>query len=453
MKKKYVALSIVLVLVGVAYAATRGFVPRADGEGTLGTAPKNWLTAYIDTIYTDTMVVDLIDTTGAGDMDYGSGDVTDHSFTTDDCTFIIDGGITVSTGDNIVLGSTTWNSGDEIDGEQIKDDTIDNDSIDWGDMTDLTTDGALDADVVDEAHIADDGIDSEHYNDGSIDAVHLAADVIDETKIADDGIDSEHYNDGSIDLVHLAAGVYAKDIVTTSPITGATDNVLVGADGDVTIALTMLKDIVTTAPLTGAENDVLPGADADLTLALDFTAAWNFGGAATLEIPNAESTDAALTALGMLHIRGDEDRISYHVGAGGEVAGEVTVSVLKSIAFSVDPGSWYDSDAEIFITEVHADLFPNGIIIDEWKCSCNVDPDTEISAELYYADAWIGLANAAVIDDVNTTNGVVSEDTDANINSGSAVAAGKFIYLLFTADPEGTCVQMHFMMIFHAEED
>jgi len=74
--------------------------------------------------------------------------------------------------------------------------------------------------------------------------------------------------------IKAAAGIEAtklqllKDIVTTSPITGAADNVLPGADSDLTLAITMLKDIVTTAPLTGAEDDVLPGADADLTLAI-----------------------------------------------------------------------------------------------------------------------------------------------------------------------------------------
>ncbi|KKM22104.1 hypothetical protein LCGC14_1628790, partial [marine sediment metagenome] len=303
-----------------------------------------------DVITTGVFYAPAFDAPGAEDMDYGSADITDHTFTTDDSTFIIDGGITVSTGDNITLGVVQWNSADEIDGTKIKDadygdvdvsaggawtldtdsvgdneidytavtgadltltdagaitstgtitatvgfdivgaadadygsldvtdhtfitdgtgdseivlpnDSIGNNELDWASMTDLTTDGALDADVVDEAHIADNGIDSEHYNDGSIDAIHLAADVIDETKIADNGIDSEHYNDGSIDLVHIAAAAYAVDIVTTAPVTGATDNIMVGADADVTIAL-------------------------------DFTAAWDFGGAASTELVN----DAAPT--------------------------------------------------------------------------------------------------------------------------------------------------------------
>ncbi|MCP4262753.1 MAG: hypothetical protein GY774_35390 [Planctomycetes bacterium] len=181
-----------------------------------------------------------IDGIGAVDMDYGSVDITDHTFVTD------------STGTaEIVLPAGS------IDGTEILDDTVDSD-----DYAAASIDAEhLAADIVSEAYIADDGIDSEHYNDGSIDAVHLAADIIEETKIADDGIDSEHYNDGSIDLVHLAAGVYAVDIVTTAPVTGATDNVLVGADADVTIAL-------------------------------DFTAAWIFTG--SVEIPNGASptTDA-----------------------------------------------------------------------------------------------------------------------------------------------------------------
>ena len=63
------------------------------------------------------------------------------------------------------------------------------------------------------------------------------------------------------------------------------------------------------------------------------------------------------------------------------------------------------------------------------------------------------MANAAVIDVLDTTNGVASEDTNANINSGAAVPNGKVVYLAFDSDPEGTCVQMVFDMWFYNEED
>lgn len=216
-------------------------------------------------------------------------------------------GITITTGDPFTFGTTRWDNGsDLIDGEQIAADTIDNDSIDWSDMTDLTTDGALSADVVEEDHIADNGIDSEHYNDGSIDAVHLAADVIDETKIADDGIDSEHYNDGSIDLVHLAAGVYAKDLVTTAPVTGAADNIFVGADADVTIAL-------------------------------DFTAAWDFSGTTTI-IPWKVNATAAPTVEGQAIWESDTDELTVGDGSVSVVIAAKTNTVFCFNVHDIDSG-------------------------------------------------------------------------------------------------------------------
>jgi hypothetical protein len=94
----------------------------------------------------------LLDAAGDEDMDYGSADVDDHTFITD------------GTGDAEFV---------------VPNDSIGNAELDWGSMTDLTTDGALGADVVDEAHIADNGIDSEHYNDGSIDIEHMSTDSVD----------------------------------------------------------------------------------------------------------------------------------------------------------------------------------------------------------------------------------------------------------------------------------
>ena len=112
-----------------------------------------------------------------------------------------------------------------IDGEQITNDTIDNDSIDWGDMTDLTTDGAVVWGNIAEGELTNSTV--------------VSADI----------------KDGEVALADLAAAAYAKDLVTGSPITGGVDNVFVGEDSDV-------------------------------TLNLDFTASWDFGVAAGLEIPH-----------------------------------------------------------------------------------------------------------------------------------------------------------------------
>lgn len=57
-----------------------------------------------------------------------------------------------------------------------------------------------------------------------------------------------------------------KDLVTTAPLTGGTNDILIGADSDVTLALTIEKDIVAGTGLTGGADDVLPGSDADVTI-------------------------------------------------------------------------------------------------------------------------------------------------------------------------------------------
>jgi hypothetical protein len=168
-----------------------------------------------------------------------------------------------------------------------------------------------------------------------------------------------------------------------------------------------------------------------------------------LEIPHANA-DVTADAVGEIFYDESEDQFVFYDSQSGElVANEVAFSPISSLSLVVDPGSWYDSDAEIFIMTVGDDAL-SGIIIDEWKLSCNLDPDVEIDADLRYADAWIGLANAADIDEIDTANGVSSEDTDSNINGGSAVANGKVIYIGFDADPEGTCTQMIFEMWYHA---
>ena len=176
----------------------------------------------------------------------------------------------------------------------------------------------------------------------------------------------------------------------------------------------------------------------------------------TLAIPNAESTDATLTAIGQTHLRGDEDRVSYHAGAGGEIAGEVTKSLLDMAVVTFDPSYMYDQESTnrtVPIMTVNAKLYPNGIIIDYIAISYNKDPTTELDADLRRADAQIGLASAADIDEIDTTSGVFTEDTDANLNAGAAVAAGQFVYIGFDADPADANVICTFTMIFHAEED
>ena len=206
------------------------------------------------------------DGVGAVDLDYGSADITDHTFTTNDCTFIVDGGITVSTGDTITLGVVAWNSGDNIDGEVIANDTIDNDSIDWADMADLDTDGAVvwgnlaegelaDSTVV-SADIKDDTIDSADYAAGSIDDEHIADDTIQEpalnvTNAGEEGIDNYvlSYNHAGTNFTWVEMAGGANYVTNDADDTMAGDLTL--DDDDDGTALTVRADAAGTGATVG----------------------------------------------------------------------------------------------------------------------------------------------------------------------------------------------------------
>ena len=318
--------------------------------------------------------------------------------------------------------TTAITATDLIDSAHYVADSIDNEHVNWADIDYLTDEGAAineafaagwngDVGPPEKDDVYDYLINIDSDADGSVTDETWYTNILDGTAAftdlnGNDILDSDNYNADSIDDEHINWGSGANQID--------------------------LADI--------------PGGTAGAN-------AFDFGGATSVEIPNAESADATLTALGQVHIRGDEDRFSAHLGAGGEIAGEATKSFIEYVSVRFDPGAWYDSDAELFLFTVSSKKYPNGIIIDAWSVSCNLDPDVEIDADLRYADAWIGLANAADIDEIDTTNGASSEDTDANINGGVAVAAGKVIYIGFDADPEGTATQMIYEMWFHSEED
>lgn len=65
-----------------------------------------------------------------------------NSFAVEQGATTFKGDVTVTSGKNITVGSTQWNSSNKIDGEVIADDTIDDDAIDFSDVTlnDFTND-------------------------------------------------------------------------------------------------------------------------------------------------------------------------------------------------------------------------------------------------------------------------------------------------------------------------
>jgi len=229
-----------------------------------------------------------------------------------------------------------------LDGENIANDTIDNDSIDWADMTDLTTDGALDADVVDEAHIADDGIDSEHYNDGSIDTAHIAADQITSALIADDQVDSEHYVAASIDNEHMAANSIDSDEYV---------------DGSIDIAH-MSTDSVDYDNTTGSIKSLTPVTDATTDFAANFTGANLYGGTFVCDTDDGDLQLPAVAA-GM----------------------NFTIITLGAIQIVVEPNA---SDSMLL----------DGVQLDDADSATNLSTAGDIIVFQYYSAAgWVATSN------------------------------------------------------------
>lgn len=174
-------------------------------------------------------------------------------------------------------------------------------------------------------------------------------------------------------------------------------------------------------------------------------------GGATL-IRNA-ATDTALSAAGEMALNTTDEQLSFHSAADGEISGEVALSLIQHRAWSFDPDAVCDGAVDRLFLMTVGDQAPEGLVIVEWKVSFEADPTTEADLDLKYADAFIGVANSAVIDVLDTTAGVSSEDTNANINGGAAIANGKVLYLEFGTAYTETTHQIIFEMWFYAEED
>ncbi len=106
-------------------------------------------------------------------------------------------------------------------------------------------------------------------------------------------------------------------------------------------------------------------------------------------------------------------------------------TALKHYTWSFNPKAVCDGTIDrLFLMRVGPDC-PNGLKITQWNVSFDADPTTEADLDFKRADAFIGAANSAVMDVLDTTAGASSETTAANINSDTAVANGKVLYLEF----------------------
>ncbi len=103
-----------------------------------------------------------------------------------------------------------------------------------------------------------------------------------------------------------------------------------------------------------------------------------------------------------------------------------------------DPDNWYTNIDHEFCIDNRTSA---ALTVTRIDVSCDADPTTEFEYSLKFADAFIGFANAVVIDDTATVAGI----TTVTGGFGDAtIPANKAVYLLFDADPDDNIKQINF---------
>lgn len=184
------------------------------------------------------------------------------------------------------------------------------------------------------------------------------------------------------------------------------------------------------------------------------TGTWDFSSATltippltNLVIPSAAGS-AALATAGAVSYNTTNKVLGIYNGTK-----EVGVSTIYHQTWSFDPKAVCDGAVDRLFLMSTGVSEPFGIHVVGWKVSFEADPTTEVDLDLKRADAFIGVANSAVMDVLDTTAGAASESTSSNINSDAVVANGKVIYLEFGTTYAETTHQIIFELFWEVEED
>jgi len=337
-------------------------------------------------------------------------------------------------------------------------DSIDNSIINWGNITYLDDEGAIDiaAYAARTAFASGDsmlileagvGIREIDYDDlpgagasslAATLAVGADANDLDITSMAKlEGVDVNTYID-----------MDTTDIITTK------GNLIPSANGADDLGTDALEynnawfdGTLEADTITEGGNAVYNSTD-DLFLKLAGDVAtpgtYDFGSAGViLEIPNA-AADLTLAGVGQVGVDSVQTQFAYHDGTR-EVA--VPSSHYAEGGFSLN--TVWDVDHELKLMTLNATRFPDGIVILNWRLWANeADPTTEFQGDFMYCDdpgvgAFPG-ANPILIDVMDSTTGNSSEADMSNSDLASGVIpSGKVLYILMDVDPVDATVIWH----------
>ncbi len=269
----------------------------------------------------------------------------------------------------------------------------------------------------------------------------------------------------------------AKDLVTTAPLTGGTDNILTGADADITIAIPAATSIAN-GYLTSADWSTFNGKASTTTPTFTGTATFNgdINSTGTITADKFVGTGTGLSSLpsgivinadggsdDSLHIlqvktNTEDNMIRTSAAADTMTLGGVTNGIMVAKGGAMDfigtaAGNeiggllWEKSFTIVSSSQTYAvagssvcliTKTPKAVTITNIEVTLDADPILEFTGDLKYCDTFIGLANPTLVNDLDTTSGARS---DSSITSGS-VAAGKCLYLNYDVSPDTNTKQM-----------
>lgn len=178
-----------------------------------------------------------------------------------------------------------------------------------------------------------------------------------------------------------------------------------------------------------------------------YTGVHDFGGATSLEVPNAAG-DVTCDASGEIAVDTTNKQLGVYEGAN-----EVAIPLRHIFQGTIDLSGAYDVDSDVWLWDLDSTTYPNGVYITAVYLDSSVaDPTTEINANLMYCDAVADGAfpgaNATLIKAIDTTTGNFA---DAAVNT--TVAAGKTIYIDLDADPTDSNVVYHLKIYYRIPEN
>jgi len=182
-----------------------------------------------------------------------------------------------------------------------------------------------------------------------------------------------------------------------------------------------------------------------------WTGTHDFGGATAVEIENTAG-DVVVSNLGEVAVDTTQKQLVVYDGV------EKVIPLRHIIQGQLGTGD-YDADPDVFMLSLHADTYPDGILITQWTVDCNeADPTTELNANLYYCDdrgtgSFPG-ASPELIDVIDTATGNSSENTMGNSDLGSGIIpTGKELYVIIDTDPTSDTTLFRVKVHFYIPED